>query len=115
MRLQAAAYLTVLVFLGSCTRPASRSCASSQKDIQTQRSLVGSALVNGHEADLDRKGLTALRELGLVAGPVEDPWGNEYQYRRAAGSRGFVVFSYGPDGVPSGDDIDETTKCFERK
>lgn len=41
-----------------------------------------------------------------VAVPV-DPWGNEYDYR-PEGTR-FTVVSYGPDGVPSDDDITNYT------
>jgi len=40
----------------------------------------------------------------------EDPWGNPYQYRYPGskninGPRGYDVWSLGPDGVESGDDI----------
>ncbi len=37
----------------------------------------------------------------------KDPWGNDYQYRfpGTKHSRGYDLWSYGPDGVESGDDI----------
>lgn len=43
----------------------------------------------------------------LEADPV-DPWGNPYQYRypgTRGSSKGYDVWSFGPDGVESADDI----------
>ena len=36
-------------------------------------------------------------------GPV-DPWGRAFRYRVLTGKKGFELCSFGPDGVPSGDD-----------
>jgi general secretion pathway protein G len=38
---------------------------------------------------------------------VEDPWGNEYQYRYPGvkNKNGYDLWSYGPDGIESADDI----------
>ena len=41
-----------------------------------------------------------------------DPWGREYQYRSPAlkSTLGYDLWSLGPDGVPSADDIGNWTK-----
>lgn len=41
-----------------------------------------------------------------------DPWGREYQYRSPAlkSSVGYDIWSLGPDGIPSADDIGNWTK-----
>lgn len=43
----------------------------------------------------------------LIENLPTDPWGNPYQYRFPAerSIQGYDLFSFGPDGVPSNDDI----------
>jgi hypothetical protein len=42
--------------------------------------------------------------LGLDDATLRDPWGNAYQYHLLEEPPGFDLVSYGPDGLPGGDD-----------
>jgi len=89
-----------------------------QRDLRKAREgvmLIKSAL-GAYSLDLGRPappsaegGLTKLVEAGYFEHVPRDPWGNPYQYDAPAAhsGRGFDLYSLGPDGVVSGDDVVE--------
>lgn len=51
------------------------------------------------------EGLRALVSDGTLPGIPDDPWGQPYQYRNPGTVRAWELYSLGPDGVESQDDI----------
>ncbi len=52
-----------------------------------------------------RAGLAVLVRDGILPSLPDDPWGRPYQYRQPGQVRAVELFSLGPDGVESQDDI----------
>lgn len=50
-------------------------------------------------------GLSALVDDGTLPHIPPDPWGRPYQYRNPGSVHAWELYSYGPDGVESTDDI----------
>lgn len=50
-------------------------------------------------------GLPALVADGTLPHIPLDPWGHAYQYRHPGKERAYELFSFGPDGVESKDDV----------
>jgi general secretion pathway protein G len=51
------------------------------------------------------RGLAALVEDGILPHIPLDPWGRPYQYRNPGSIQSWELYSLGPDGVDSADDI----------
>ncbi|MDR1423614.1 MAG: type II secretion system protein GspG [Azoarcus sp.] len=75
--------------------------ARARDDIRALRSvlLLGSRMP-GTEA-----GLKVLVENGEIPFLPLDPWGRPYQYRNPGQAYAYELFSLGPDGVESKDDV----------
>jgi general secretion pathway protein G len=50
-------------------------------------------------------GLQSLVEDGQIPFVPQDPWGRAYQYRNPGTAYAYELFSFGPDGVESQDDV----------
>jgi general secretion pathway protein G len=52
-----------------------------------------------------QSGLQALVDSGELSFLPQDPWGRSYQYRNPGTAYAYELFSLGPDGVESKDDV----------
>lgn len=70
---------------------------------------ISAALISPRPGGLSmpdsRQGLAALIEDGTLPHIPTDPWGHAYQYRNPGTIRAWELYSFGPDGVESADDI----------
>jgi general secretion pathway protein G len=73
----------------------------ARDDLRALRSalLISSRMPNTAE------GLETLVHEGLVSFLPQDPWGRPYQYRAPGMAYAWELFSLGPDGVESRDDL----------
>lgn len=69
------------------------------------RALRNALLLDSNMPDT-QTGLSELIERGLIPFLPQDPWGRHYQYRNPGKASIYDLFSLGPDGVESEDDID---------
>ncbi|MDR1889613.1 MAG: type II secretion system protein GspG [Zoogloeaceae bacterium] len=73
----------------------------ARDDIRAIRSVL---LVSPKMPDT-QSGLAALVESGQLPFLPQDPWGRDYQYRNPGSAYSYELFSLGPDGEESQDDI----------
>ncbi|MDR0634917.1 MAG: type II secretion system protein GspG [Azoarcus sp.] len=76
--------------------------ARARDDIRALRSLLlfSPGAMPGTEA-----GLRELVDSGQIPFLPQDPWGRPYQYRNPGTEYAWELFSLGPDGVESKDDV----------
>ncbi|MFT3822174.1 MAG: type II secretion system protein GspG [Rubrivivax sp.] len=77
----------------------------ARDDIRALLSALLSARPEGARLPDTVPGLQALVDEGTLPRLAPDPWGRPYVYRRPGRERPFELFSLGPDGRESGDDI----------
>ena len=99
-------------------RPEQARITGAKADIRTLETALNLYKLDNHQFPSTDQGLEALvtkpsgdpepknwKEDGYLARMPKDPWGNPYQYLNP-GSHGKIdIFSTGPDGVASEDDI----------
>lgn len=99
-------------------RPEQARITGAKADIRTLETALNLYKLDNHQFPSTDQGLEALvtkpsgdpepknwKEDGYLARMPKDPWGNPYQYLNP-GSHGKIdIFSTGPDGVASDDDI----------
>lgn len=70
---------------------------------------IGAALLaprsDGKSMPSTEQGLQALVADGILPHIPDDPWGHPYQYRNPGTARTWELYSFGPDGQESADDI----------
>lgn len=77
----------------------------ARDDIRALLSALLSARPEGAALPDTAAGLQALVDDGTLPQLAPDPWGRPYVYRRPGRERPFELFSLGPDGRESEDDI----------
>ncbi|MDR1661945.1 MAG: type II secretion system protein GspG [Azoarcus sp.] len=98
----AAATTTGIYLVSELPDEEARHYARARDDIRALRS----ALLLGGQAMPDTKtGLRALVEGEQIPFLPQDPWGRPYQYRNPGKEHAYELFSLGPDGVESQDDV----------
>ncbi|MDR3214087.1 MAG: type II secretion system protein GspG [Azoarcus sp.] len=75
--------------------------ARARDDIRALRSV----LLSGAALPDTASGLARLVEGGLIPFLPKDPWGRPYQYRNPGTEYAWELFSLGPDGMESKDDV----------
>lgn len=82
-----------------------RHVARARDDIRA----IGAALLaprdDGKDMPTTEQGLRALVADGILPHIPEDPWGRPYQYRNPGTAHAWELYSFGPDGRESADDI----------
>lgn len=78
-----------------------RAVARARDDLRTIRS----ALILSQSLPGTAEGLAALVADGRLPHLPDDPWGRPYQYRYPGASHTYDLFSTGPDGEESADDV----------
>ncbi|MDR2261183.1 MAG: type II secretion system protein GspG [Azoarcus sp.] len=73
----------------------------ARDDIRALRSL----LLLGPRMPATDPGLRYLVDSGQIPVLPQDPWGRPYQYRNPGKEYAYELFSLGPDGVESKDDV----------
>jgi general secretion pathway protein G len=76
--------------------------ARARDDIRALRSVL---LFSPRGMPGTEAGLGALVERGEIPFLPQDPWGRPYQYRNPGTEYAYELFSFGPDGVESKDDV----------
>ncbi|MDR2164872.1 MAG: type II secretion system protein GspG [Zoogloeaceae bacterium] len=74
----------------------------ARDDIRAIRSLL---LLGTEKMPDTHAGLRFLVDSGQIPFLPQDPWGRPYQYRNPGAEYSWELFSLGPDGVESQDDI----------
>lgn len=77
----------------------------ARDDIRALLSALLSARPEGKPLPDSAQGLQALVDEGTLPRLLVDPWGRPYVYRRPGREHVFELFSLGPDGRESDDDI----------
>lgn len=99
-----AAALVVVVIAGRLPDHSSQQRARARDDLRVINAALLSPGRSGGMPDT-RSGLAVLVREGILPSLPEDPWGRPYQYRQPGQVRAVELFSLGPDGVESHDDI----------
>ncbi len=99
-------------------KPEEARIAKAQNDIKALSTALDMYKLDNYNYPGTDQGLDALvsqpgggsearnwREGGYVKKLEKDPWGNDYQYLSPGANSALDIFSYGPDGVESDDDI----------
>ncbi|MDR0702508.1 MAG: type II secretion system protein GspG [Azoarcus sp.] len=76
--------------------------ARARDDIRALRSVM---LLSSHGMPDTETGLRALVARKEIPFLPQDPWGRPYQYRNPGKEYAYELFSLGPDGVESKDDV----------
>lgn len=76
--------------------------ARARDDIRALRSVL---LFSPRGMPATEAGLRALVERGELPFLPQDPWGRPYQYRNPGTESAWELYSLGPDGVESKDDV----------
>lgn len=90
---------------GSRTTDAIRDLARARDELRVINSALLAGRPGGKPMPGSAEGLPALVADGTLPHLPPDPWGRPYQYRRPGLQRDYELFSLGPDGVESGDDV----------
>lgn len=85
--------------------PQTRELARARDDVRVLVAAVVAPRPDGAPQPTTAEGLHKLVEYGVLPHVPVDPWGRAYQYRYPGTTRSFEVFSFGPDGVESADDV----------
>jgi general secretion pathway protein G len=97
----AAAVAMAAWLVGGLPRGEDANYARARDDIRALRSLL---LTGPHMPDT-ASGLRYLVDSGQISALPVDPWGRPYQYRNPGKEYAYELFSLGPDGVESKDDV----------
>jgi general secretion pathway protein G len=101
----ATAIATVLFLAGKAPAPAEERLARARDDLRTLRSALIFNLPGRNGMPDTAAGLATLVDLGLLKHLPLDPWGLPYQYRNPGQVYAYELFSLGPDGIESKDDV----------
>jgi len=82
-----------------------RAASRARDDIRVLVAAVLAPRPDGRTMLTTADGLEALVSDGTLAFIPLDPWGRPYQFRSPGTSSAFDLYSLGPDGVTSSDDI----------
>lgn len=85
--------------------PQTRDLARARDDVRVLVAAVVAPRPDGVSQPTTAEGLHKLVEHGVLPRLPVDPWGRAYQYRYPGTVGSFEVFSLGPDGVESADDV----------
>lgn len=99
-------------------KPAEARIAKAQSDISALVTALDMYKLDNHVYPTTDQGLQALltppsddtaaanwRSGGYIKKLQQDPWGREYQYLSPGARSAVDLYSLGPDGVPSDDDV----------
>ncbi|WP_168735207.1 type II secretion system protein GspG [Pseudothauera rhizosphaerae] len=82
-----------------------RAASRARDDIRVLVAALLTPRPGGRAMPTTADGLDALVADDTLAFVPPDPWGRPYQFRNPGTSSAFEVYSLGPDGVQSSDDI----------
>lgn len=100
----AAAALVLTITINRLPDQAGQQRARARDDLRVINAALLSPQRSGGMPDT-RTGLAILVREGILPSLPTDPWGRPYQYRQPGQIRAVELFSLGPDGVESQDDI----------
>lgn len=96
---------TSVVILNGHPGEDTRRTARARDDIRALTAALIMPREDGNRMPTTAEGLAALVEAGAIPRLPDDPWGRPYQFRNPGTASAFELFSLGPDGVESRDDI----------
>lgn len=82
-----------------------RQNARARDDIRAITAALLAPRNDGKGMPSTGQGLQSLVTDGILPLIPDDPWGHPYQYRNPGAARAWELFSFGPDGQESADDI----------
>lgn len=85
--------------------PAVRALARARDDLRVLNTALLSERPERTSLPDAAKGLQGLVDDGTLPHLPVDPWGRPYQYRQPGTAHAYELFSLGPDGVESADDV----------
>lgn len=82
-----------------------RQNARARDDIRAMSAALLSPRNDGKGMPNSEQGLQSLIADGILPNIPDDPWGRPYQYRNPGATHAWELYSFGPDGRESADDI----------
>ncbi|UCV12747.1 type II secretion system protein GspG [Dechloromonas denitrificans] len=82
-----------------------RKISKARDEIRAISAALIAPRPGGQRMPNSRQGLAVLIEDGTLPHIPHDPWGRAYQYRNPGTIRAWELYSLGPDGIESADDI----------
>jgi general secretion pathway protein G len=77
----------------------------ARDEIRAMTAALVAKRADGKPLPGTQEGLQALVDDGTLPHVPNDPWGHPYQYRNPGTERSWELYSLGPDGIESRDDI----------
>lgn len=82
-----------------------RRISKARDEIRALSAALIAPRPDGQRMPDGQQGLSALVDEGSLPHIPLDPWGRAYQYRNPGTIRAWELFSFGPDGIESADDV----------
>ena len=82
-----------------------RKVSQARDEIRALSAALIAPRPDGRSMPDSRQGLAALVEDGTLPHIPLDPWGRPYQFRNPGTVRTWELYSLGPDGIESADDV----------